>query len=75
MTPFELYYRNFERLPQSQQLSTTSTPTIEEVFEILETADIDMASSHSMNENFVNRNFRNKFQHQNGKNQRQHTHK
>ena len=35
MTPFELDYRNFERLPQTQQISTTYIPTIEEVFETL----------------------------------------
>ena len=28
MTPFELYYRNYERQPQIQQLSITFTPTI-----------------------------------------------
>ena len=42
MTPFELDYRNFELLPQSHQLSTTFTSTIEEVFETLETEDIDI---------------------------------
>ena len=75
MTPFGLYYGNFECLPQSQKLSTTFNPTIEEVFETLETSDIDMTSSPSMIEPIVNRNFGNKFQHQNGPNQRQHTHK
>ena len=28
MNPFELYYRNFERLPQIQKLSTTFPPKI-----------------------------------------------
>ena len=42
MTHFELYYRKFENLPQTHQISTKFTPTIEEVFETLETADTDM---------------------------------
>ena len=33
MTPFELGYGGFERLPQSQKLSITFTPKIEEVFQ------------------------------------------
>ena len=32
MTPFELCYRKFECIPKIQQLSTTFTPTTEEVF-------------------------------------------
>ena len=40
--PFELDYRRFEHLPQSRQISTNSTPTIEEVFETLEKSYIDM---------------------------------
>ena len=48
MTPFELDYRKFERIPQIHQLYTTFTPTIEGVFETLETADIDMTSPHSI---------------------------
>ena len=75
MTSFEIYYRKFERLPQIQQLSTTFNPTIEEVFETLDTADIDMSSSHSMIKPIVNHNFGNKFQHHNGPNQRQHPYK
>ena len=35
MTTFELNYGIFERLSQSGQLSTTLTPTIEEVFETI----------------------------------------
>ena len=63
MTQFELNDRKFECLPQSHQLSTTCTPTIEEVFETLETANIDMKSSHSMIEPIANQNFGNTFQH------------
>ena len=48
MTPFELDYRNFERLSQSQQLSNTFTPKIEEFFETIETEDLYMTSSHSI---------------------------
>ena len=69
MTPFELGYTNFERLPQICKLSTTFTSTIEEVFETLETADTETTSSHSMIEPIVNRNFGNKIQHENGSNQ------
>ena len=65
MTPFELDYRKFDCHPQKQQISTTSTPTIEELFKTLETADIDMTSSHSMIEPIVNHNFGNTLQHQN----------
>ena len=67
-TPYELDYRKFECLPQIYQLSTTCTSTIEEVFETLETAYIDMASSHSMIEPIINWNLGNIFQHQNGPN-------
>ena len=42
LTTIKLDYIKFERLPQIQQLSTTIQYTIEEVFETLETADIDM---------------------------------
>ena len=42
MNHFELDHRNIECLPKIHQLSTTFTPKIEEVFETLETADIDM---------------------------------
>ena len=47
MTPFELYYRRFERHPKIQQLSLTCTPKIEEIFETIETLEIDMTPSHS----------------------------
>ena len=68
MNPFELNYRRFERQPQIQHLSLTFSPIIEEIFETLETADIDMTPYHSMIEPIVNRNFGNTFQHQNGPN-------
>ena len=48
MTPFEPDYIRFELQPQIQQLSLTFNPKIEEIFETLETADIDMNPSHSM---------------------------
>ena len=75
MNPFELDYIKYERHPQSQQLSTTFIPTIKELFETLETSDIYMTSSHSIIEPIVNRDFGNMFQHHNGPNQRQQTHK
>ena len=74
MTPFGINYRNFERIPQIQQLSTTVTPIIEEVFKNIETEKIDMTSSHSIIVPIVNQNLGNTLQHQNGPNQRQHTH-
>ena len=61
MTPFELDHRRFKHQPQIQQLPVTFTPKIKEIFERLETSDIDMAPSHSMIEPIVNRNFGNKF--------------
>ena len=75
MTPFELCYRKFECIPKIHQLSTTFTPTPEEVFETLYTAYIGIKSSHSIIEPIVNRNFWNTFQRQNGPNQHQHTQK
>ena len=65
MTPFELDYRNFERQPQSEQLSIIFNPPMEEIFVILETADIEMNPSHSIIEPIFNRNSGNTFQHQN----------
>ena len=53
MPPFEIDYRSFERQPQGQQLSLTLNPEIEEIFETLETEDIDMISSHSIIETIV----------------------
>ena len=75
MTPFELDYRNFERLPQIHQLFTIFNSTIEKFLKTLETADIDMTKSHSIIGPIVNRNLGNTFQHQNKQNQRQHIHK
>ena len=75
MAPFELDYRRFERLPQIHKIFTIFTSTIEEVFETLETADLDIPTSHSIIEPTVNRNFDNTFQHHNGPNQRQHIQK
>ena len=75
MNSFEIEFRRFGRQPQSDQLSIIFTPKVEEIFETLETADIDMYPSHSMIEPIVKNNFENTFQHQNGPNRRQHTHK
>ena len=72
MNPFELYYRMFEPHTQRQQLSLTFTPKIEEIFETLETADIYTTPSHSIIETIFNRNFGNRFQHQNVPNHCQH---
>ena len=75
MTSFELDFRRFERQPQSKQLSIIFTHSMERICETLEIYDIDMNTYHSMIENIVNRNFGNKFKHQNDPNQRQCTHK
>ena len=75
MTTFELDFINFESLPLRHQLSTIFHSTIEEVFETLETADVDMSTSHSIIEPIVNQDFGNTFHHQNGPNQNQHIHK
>ena len=42
MTSFELNFGKFERQPQRDQLSIIFRPSIEIIFETLETADIDM---------------------------------
>ena len=75
MTPYELDYIICERQPQIKQLPLTLTPKMEEISETLETAYIDMIPSHSSIEPIVKSNFGNTFQHQNGPNQHQHTHK
>ena len=75
MTPFILNYKRFERHAQNQKLSLPLTPKIEEIFETLETVDIDMTPSHSMIEPIVNSNFGDTFRNKNGPNQRQHTDK
>ena len=65
MNNFELDYGKFECLAQRNQLSTIIHSAIEELFETLETADLDMSTDHSIIETIVNRNFGNKFHHQN----------
>ena len=62
MTSYELEYRRFERQPQINQLYLTFTPKMEERFETLDTADIDMNPYHSIIEPIVNRNFGNTLQ-------------
>ena len=73
MNSFKLNFRRFERHPQSDQLFIIFTHSIELIFLTLETALIDMNPLHSMIDPIVNKNFGNKFHHQNGPNQRQHT--
>ena len=75
MTSFELYVRRFERQPQSNQLSIILFPSMELIFETLETADIDMSPYHSMIEPIFNSKFVNTFHHQNVPNNCQHTNK
>ena len=48
MTSYELYYRKFERQPQSERPSLTFNPQMEEISETLETAYIEMNPYHSM---------------------------
>ena len=62
-TSFEINFRNFERQPQSEQLSIIFNPPMEEIYVILDTADIEMTPSHSMIEPIFNRNSSNTFQH------------
>ena len=72
MTSFEIEFRRFERQPQSNQLSIIFTPSMELIFETLETADIDSNPPNSIIEPIVKSNFGNTFHHQNGPDQRQH---
>ena len=74
MTSFELKYKSLEQKPQIHQLLTTFYFTLEQVFETLETSDIDMLKKHSIIEPIFNRNFGNNFRHQNLPNQRQRFH-
>ena len=73
MTSFDIEFRRFERHPKGDQLSIIFTPSIELIFETLETADIDMNPYHSMIETIFNRNLGNEFHHQNGTNQHKKT--
>ena len=75
MAYFELDFRGFERQPQSEQISITFTPSMENIFETLETADVDMNPSQSIIGPIVNRNFLNTLHHQNGPNKDQRTNK
>ena len=75
MNSFEIDFRRFESQPQSYQLSITFTPSMEIIFETLETVDINMNPYHLMIKPIVNRNFGNTLHHQNGSNQRQPTNK
>ena len=75
MTSFEIYFRQFGRHPKRDQLYIILPPSMEIIFETIETADIYMNTFHSIIETIFNRKFGNKLQHQNGPNQRQHTHK
>ena len=75
LTTFGLYCRNFEQLPQRHRLSAIFQSKIEEVFVTLETADVDMSTSHFMIEPIFNQNVGNTFHHQNLPNQRQQIHK
>ena len=73
MTSFEIAFGQFERSTQSDQLKHTFDQSIENIFETLETAEIDMNPYQSMIEPIVNINFGNTFHHQNVPNQRQRT--
>ena len=42
MNRYKIKYRKFEQIQQRNQLTTTLHFTIEEVFETLEIADVDM---------------------------------
>ena len=70
-------YRNFECKPQRYQLYNIFSFSMEEVFETLETAVIDMTTTRPSNmiESIINRNFVNTFHHQNVPNLRQRVHK
>ena len=68
-------FRRFERQPQKYQLYTTFNPSIEIIFETLETSDIDINPSNLMIYPIINRDFWNTFHHQNEQNQRQQSNK
>ena len=66
-TPFEQYYRNFKHIPQRHRLSTIFNSTLKELYETLETEDVDMSTAHSMIEPIFNCNYEDDFHHQNRK--------
>ena len=65
MTYFEMDYRKIERNPQQHQLYIKFEITMIQVFETLETSEIDTITSYSTNliELNVNINFGNTFHH------------
>ena len=69
ITTFELDHRYFERKPQIHQLSNKFPFEMEEVFETLETSDVDMATNVSSK--MVETVFNHTFYHYNGPNQLQ----
>ena len=75
MNSFEIDFKRFERKPQSDQRSIILTPSMELIFETIETEDIGMNPTQSIIEPITKRNFENTFHHQNGPNYRQHTNK
>ena len=62
-TSFELDFKRFERQPQRNQLSIIFTPSIELIFETLETAEIDINPYHLFIDPILNRKFENTFHH------------
>ena len=48
MNYFDLYFRRFECNTQSNELSITFTPSMENIFETLETSEFEMNKSHSI---------------------------
>ena len=75
MIYFEIYFRRFGRQPKSDQLSIIFTPSMEVIFDNIETADVGMNPYHSTIKPIIKRNFGNKFHHHNGSDQRQNTNK
>ena len=71
MTSFAIDFRRFEFQPKINQLSSIFNFLMEMIFETLKTADIDTNPPHSIIEPIFNRNFGNKFHHQNETNQHQ----
>ena len=75
MTILEQEDRKYEENRQWYHPSTKFHFTIEEVFETLDTADVEMSAAHFMIEPIVNRNICNTFHQHNRPDQPQQLHK
>ena len=75
MTNCKIEYENLEQNLQRQELSSIFLLLNEELFENLETTNVDISTANFIIEHFSNKKVGNTCHYQNGPNQRQHIHK